>query len=141
MKLTIIKVASLGLLLGVFALPARAEWYDYLIRTTGLGWGNGYHAYDQCPPKRPLYPNAYSAPGCNNVAGPSHEPYYFELNNKQQEEVLPTAPANPAQPTPASMAPNPQAQYKPRSRYFQALEQNMQPQQMQARQPGPARPF
>ena len=146
MKLTIITVASLGLLLAAFALPARADWH-YLIRTSGLGWSDGYHAYDQCPPRKPLHQHfvlpGYSKTGYGNTYAPPHEPYYFELNNKQQEtEMLPAAPADnsaPAAPTPAT-APNPQAQYKPRSRYFQALEQNSQ-QPLQARQPGYVRPY
>ena len=140
MKIIFSRVASRGLLLGALVFPARADWH-YLIRTSGLGWSDGYHAYDQCPPKKPLHQH-FVLPG-NSYAPPPHEPYYFELNNKQQEtEMLPAAPADnsaPAAPTPAA-APNPQAQYKPRSRYFQALEQNSQ-QPLQARQPGYVRPY
>ena len=46
MKLTIVKIASVGIILGVSVIPARAEWLHYVVRTSGLGWSDGYHAYD-----------------------------------------------------------------------------------------------
>ncbi|WP_254513455.1 hypothetical protein [Anatilimnocola floriformis] len=143
MKRTIIKAASLGLLLGALALPARADWLNYIVRTSGLAWSDGYHAYDQCPPKQKPFHQYSVMPGTTtygNSHAPAHEPYYFELNNKQQEqEAIPT-PAGMLPAAPQTTAPNPQAQYKPRSRYFQALEQNTQ-QPLQARQPATTRPY
>jgi hypothetical protein len=140
MKLTITKFVSLGILLGLSVVPARADWLNYVVRTSGLAWSDGYHAYDQCPPKKHCHQHAFTLPGYGkSYASPQHEPYYFELNNNQPAEMLPQSPAEAA---PAkSTLPNPQAQYKPQSRYFQAIEQNAQSQQLQARQPGPARPY
>jgi|GEM_PF-2888839 len=141
MKLTFIKVASL-LLLGAFTLSARADWLNYVVRTSGLAWSDGYHAYDQCPPKKHCHQHFFQLPAYGPRYFAPQEPYYFELNNKQQEETLPSAPAvNSPAPALPSSAPNPQAQYKPRSPYFQALEQSAQPQQLHARQPAAARPY
>lgn len=146
MKLTIIKIASLGFLLSCTALPARAELLNYLVRTSGLAWSDGYHAYDQCPPKKPCHQHFFALPGYG--ASPTHAqhtPYYFEQNNDAGDADLPAAPAAPPSNAPAlnPQAPNPQAQYKPQSRYFQALERGMQMQQpqQQARRPANAPPF
>jgi hypothetical protein len=144
MKLTIIKVASLGILLGLLVLPARAELFNYVVRTSGLGWSNGYHAYDQCPPRKHLH-QQFGAPGYGSPTQAQQTPYYFEQNNDVPETDLPPAPTTqPNAPALNPQLPNPQAQYKPRSRYFQAVEQELgtqQPQQMQARRPANAPPY
>jgi hypothetical protein len=152
MKLTIIKVASLGLVLGSFVLPARADWFNYVVRTSGLGWSDGYHAYDQCPPcQRGHHPikHPFVLPGYGGSAEP-HAPYYFEQPDLPAEP-LPSAPANAPATGPAlrgpespmtSTLPDPQARYKPRSRYFEALQRESQPsEQLQARRPSNAPPF
>lgn len=147
MKRHTIAVAALAILLGSFALPARADWFNYVVRTSGLAWSDGYHAYDQCPPKKQCHQHFFPLPAHGASANVPHEPYYFE-KNESTAAPLPPAPteANPLN-SPHNTAPrnstlpNPQAQYKPRSRYFQALEQNAQPQTLQARQPALARPY
>lgn len=145
MKRTIIKVASLGILLGMLVLPARADWLNYIVRTSGLAWSDGYHAYDQCPPKRHCQQHSIAAPSYGGSAPASQAPYYFEQNNDVPAEDLPSAPAVGPRNAPAlnPQLPNPQAQYKPRSPYFQALERGVQqqPQHMQARRPANAPPY
>ncbi len=148
MKLTIINVASLGILLGSFAIPAHAEWgLNYLVRTSGLAWSDGYHAYDQCPPRKACQQHFFALPGYSGApTAAQHTPYYFEQNNNEPAVHLPPAPVTGPANTPAlnPQLPNPQAQYKPRSRYFQAVEQGLsaqQPQQLQARRPANAPPF
>jgi hypothetical protein len=151
MKLTIIKIASLGLVLGSMVLPARADWFNYVVRTSGLGWSDGYHAYDQCPPRHSKH--AFALPGYGGGSAAPHAPYYFEQpgHSQQQSDLpeapLPSAPANgPALRSPespmTSTLPDPQARYKPRSRYFDALQRETQsPEQLQARRPTNAPPF
>ncbi len=34
------------------AASAQAGWFNGLGRHLGLGWSDGYHACDQCPPQR-----------------------------------------------------------------------------------------
>lgn len=152
MKRTFIKIASLGILLAGATLPARADWFNYVVRTSGLGWSDGYHANDQCPPKKGHLPikHPFALPGYGNSAAP-HAPYYFEERDlpsaPSATEQLPSAPANaPALRGPdspmSSMLPDPQARYKPRSRYFEALQRESQPnEQLQARRPANAPPF
>lgn len=152
MKRTFIKIASLGILLGAVVLPARADWFNYVVRTSGLAWSDGYHAYDQCPPKKGHSPkHPFVLPGYGQPE--RHAPYYFE---ERQERDLPSAPVQDQQPSspangPAlrgpdspmsSTLPDPQARYKPRSRYFEALQRESQPaEQLQARRPANAPPF
>jgi hypothetical protein len=147
MKLMIIKIASLGILLGVTALPARADWLNYVVRTSGLAWSDGYHAYDQCPPKKGHLPikHPFALPGYGQSVEP-HAPYYFEQPDLPQAP-LPSAPNNvpalrgPESPM-TSTLPDPQARYKPRNRYFEALQRESQPaEQLQARRPANAPPF
>lgn len=42
-------VMALGLILAT-AATAHAGWLNRLGRHLGLGWSDGYHAFDQCPP-------------------------------------------------------------------------------------------
>lgn len=146
MKRTIIKVASVGLVFGAFALPARADWFNYVVRTSGLGWSDGYHAYDQCPPcERGHARHSFAQPGYGAASAAPRAPYYFERPDLPPEP-LPSAPANgPALRGPdgpmTSTLPDPQARYKPRSRYFEALQRETQPEQLQARRPTNAPPF
>jgi hypothetical protein len=127
MKLTLIRFAALGLVLGWTVVPARAEWLHYLVRSSGLAWSDGYHAYDQCPPKQahhfPIRVPGYSSNSWGNCERPG--PYYFEETQPTGPE-LNAAPAQgetlPPAPPVDSRAPNPQARYQPRNRYFQALE-------------------
>ena len=147
MKLTIIKIASVGLLVGSFVIPARADWFNYVVRTSGLGWSDGYHAYDQCPPRHSKHP--FALPGYGGSAAP-HAPYYFEQPDLPPEP-LPSAPAEVPPSGPGlrgpespmnSTQPDPQARYKPRSRYFEALQRESQsPEQLQARRPANSPPF
>ncbi len=146
MKLTIIKTASLGILLGISTISSAADWLNYVVRTSGLGWSDGYHAYDQCPPCQrghfPIKP-PFALPGYGAAQGP-HAPYYFE-------ETLPAAPAQPATAPLSDLLPSPQARYNPRSRYFEALQaqsfaseqgiEARQTEQQQARRPAIAPPF
>lgn len=145
MKRTIIKITSLGILLGAIVLPARADWFNYVVRTSGLAWSDGYHAYDQCPPcKRPSSMHPFASPGYGQSE--RHAPYYFE-ERELPSAPLPSAPENaPALRGPESpmnsVLPDPQARYKPRSRYFEALQrESQQPEQLQARRPANAPPF
>jgi hypothetical protein len=152
MRRTFIKIASLGILLGAVVLPARADWFNYVVRTSGLAWSDGYHAYDQCPPKKGHFPqHPLVLPGYDKPE--RHAPYYFEERQERDrpsasaQEQLPSAPTNaPALRGPdspmSSTLPDPQARYKPRSRYFEALQRESQPaEQLQARRPANAPPF
>ncbi|QDU28497.1 hypothetical protein ETAA8_35980 [Anatilimnocola aggregata] len=162
MKQTIVKIGTLGLLLCTTTLPARADWFNYVVRTSGLGWSSGYHAYDQCPP-RPTHghfpiKHPFAMPGYEMHSGLSsgaHAPYYFEEQAPSTPQPAPT----PAEPLPSAPSgpmserlPDPQARYQPRSRYFEALQAEQQqayPQQTatrpqetrQARRPSNAPPF
>jgi hypothetical protein len=154
MRRTFIKIASLGILLGAVVLPARADWFNYVVRTSGLAWSDGYHAYDQCPPKKGhcSSKHPFTLPGFGASSAP-HAPYYFEERHERDlpaspaQEQLPSAPTNaPALRGPdspmSSTLPDPQARYKPRSRYFEALQRESQPaEQLQARRPANAPPF
>lgn len=82
------KVKLLLPLLCVFAASlapsaAQADWFQELVRSTGLGWSDGYHAYAGCPRCGPQ-PPAWSEPD-----GP-HFPLWGE-----------SSPATAPQPTPA----------------------------------------
>jgi len=137
MKQTIVKIGAFGLLLGVVTLPARADWLNYVVRTSGLAWSDGYHAYDQCPPKSSCghFPirHPFTLPGYGMGSGYSssaHAPYYFE--EQLPAGSTPTSPT-PAQPLPSAPSepqnerlPDPQASHKPRSRYFEALQTEQQ---------------
>ena len=149
MKLTFIRFASLGLVLGLSVVPARAEWLNYLVRTSGLAWSDGYHAYDQCPPRQTAHHFPIRAPGHGSSYEP-HAPYYFEETLPNSRPELNAAPAQgetlPPAPPMDSRAPDPQARYQPRNRYFQALEAEArgglptQPVQLEARRPEPRQP-
>lgn len=146
MKLTLIRFASLGLVLGLAVVPARAEWLHYLVRTSGLAWSDGYHAYDQCPPRKQAHHFPVRVPGYGGGYEP-RAPYYFEESLPSAAPELNSAPAQGEQlPAPMnSREPDPQARYQPRNRYFQALEAEArgglptQPLQMEARRPAPPR--
>lgn len=152
MKLTTVKIASLGLVLGAATLPAQAEWLNYVVRTSGLAWSDGYHAYDQCPPcqKHGHWPikHSFVLPGYPSSSGP-HSPYYFE--EQAQPAVSPTPAAEPLPNAPAErsnlLLADPQARYRPRNRYFEALRGESQgtlPSQadtQQARRPANLPPF
>ena len=154
MKLTLIRFAALAFVLGFSALPARAELLNYLVRTSGLAWSNGYHAYDQCPPKQQAHHFPIRVPGCTSCYGGSqqpHAPYYFEEQRPNSGPEMNAAPPQgemlPPAPPMDSRAPNPQARYQPRNRYFQALEAEArgglpaQPVQLEARRPANRPPY
>lgn len=156
MKLTLIRCAALCLVLGCAVGPARAEWFNYLVRTSGLAWSDGYHAYDQCPPKQKAHHFPLRTTGVSSGYGSQqHAPYYFEENLPGSKSEINAQPAHgetlPPAPPVNSRAPDPQARYQPRSRYFQALEAEArgglptQPVQMEARrldrQPASRPPF
>jgi hypothetical protein len=146
MKVTLIRIATLGFVLGFSVVPARAEWLNYLVRTSGLAWSDGYHAHDQCPPRHRAH--YFGWPGSSYGGYAPAGPYYFEESNYNPTvepsptpaEVLPSAPSG----TYREMSP--QARYQPRSRYFQALEAEArgavpgQPAQLEARRPQPYHP-
>lgn len=62
---------------------AHADWFQQLVRSTGLGWSDGYHAYAGCPRCGP------QPPAWSEAEGP-HFPLWGE-----------SSPANSRQPTPA----------------------------------------
>jgi hypothetical protein len=153
MKLKFVQFASLGIVLSLSALPARAEWLHYLVRTSGLAWSDGYHAKDQCPPRQHHFP--IRLPGASpgySASYEQHPPYYFEEtlpSTTGQPDGSPTE--SPAMQSPQAplnpRAPHPQAHYKPRNRYFEALEAEsrgglpQQPVQMEARRPAFSPPY
>jgi len=137
MKRTIISSVTTGLLLSLAAQASGGDWGNFIVRTSGLGWSDGYHAYDQCPPKtHGHFPVRTPAkfPTWGGVQEP-HAPYYFEEPGykaeaaKEANELLP--PAEPKGVDPRT--PSPQARYQPRTRYFQALQAEQQSQLQQAR--------
>jgi hypothetical protein len=146
MKRTIIAGAAIGLLIGS-AHFAHADWFNYLVRTSGLGWSDGYHAYDQCPPRQHGHfpvrlPHSFPA----YQAAQEHAPYYFEEPESKASQPAEQLPPATTGPTDARL-PSPQARYQPHSRYFQALQAEQQgglpaqPQWQQARLPQQAPPF
>ncbi|WP_425613715.1 hypothetical protein NA78x_003554 [Anatilimnocola sp. NA78] len=135
MKQTIVKIGAFSLLLGATTLPAQAEWFSYVVRTSGLGWSDGYHAYDQCPPKSscghfPIrHPYALPGYGVNNAYSSGHAPYYFEEQvpaGAAQPTPAPQLPSAPAEPASNRLLPDPHASHKRRSRYFEALQAEQQ---------------
>ena len=51
MRTRLFAIAATALLLGS-AAPASATWVNELGRNLGLGWSDGYHAYEGCPDPR-----------------------------------------------------------------------------------------
>lgn len=140
---TIITAVFTGLSLGGLASATGADWMHYWIRPTGLGWSDGYHAFDQCPPRHGHHPIRHGATlppwGTAPTLPPwgtapeTHAPYYFEEPAYKSEaaaesqELLPPADNNSINPRPVNpRTPSPQARYQPRSRYFQAIEMDQQ---------------
>jgi hypothetical protein len=162
MQLTTVKFVSIGLVLGA-SFTARGEWLNYVVRTSGLAWSDGYHAYDQCPPcQKSHWPlqHSFTLPGYSSYGAPRSEPYYFEeravphgLPNPATEaprsEPLPSAPAEaaPANSSHNRMLPDPHARHQPRSRYFDAIRAESQGTELrqletqQARRPSNLPPF
>lgn len=113
------------------------DWMNFVVRTSGLGWSDGYHAYDQCPPKHQGHgPHRLPAKFPTWSSGQEQQaPYYFEEPGykagavKEANELLPTADAKGGDPR----TPSPQARYQPRNRYFEALQAEQQSPLQQAR--------
>jgi hypothetical protein len=134
LKRTIITAVFTGLSLSGLASAKSADWMHYLVRPTGLGWSDGYHAFDQCPPRQTHFPIRHgSTHPAWGAAQESHAPYYFEEPSykadaaAESQELLPPAEGNPGNPRPINpRTPSPQARYQPRSRYFQTLEMDQQ---------------
>jgi hypothetical protein len=146
MQRTLFTAAALAAMLTGLTTPCRADWFNYVVRTSGLGWSDGYHAYDQCPPTRHhlsgRHPHAFPTWGTPTER---IEPYYFEEPSYQSAppaEELPSAPAD-ANPR----TPSPQARYQSQSPYFQALRAEQQgglpgqPTTLQAHRPQNRPPF
>jgi hypothetical protein len=51
MRTRLFAIAATAFLLGS-AAPASASWVNELGRNLGLGWSDGYHAYEGCPDPR-----------------------------------------------------------------------------------------
>jgi hypothetical protein len=141
MKRFIITAAFTCLSCGGLANAVGADWMHFLVRPSGLGWSDGYHAFDQCPPRHGHFPIRHGAtlPAWNAGHEP-HTPYYFEEPAykadaaAESRELLPPADNSPStQRHPNPRTPSPQARYQPRSRYFQAIE--IEQQMQTARRP------
>jgi hypothetical protein len=138
MQRIIFAAAALFAVVASFATPCRADLFNYVVRTSGLGWSDGYHACDQCPPRRHhAHGHHFALPSWGASQEP-HAPYYIEepAHRAAPVEQLPSAPADVD-----SRAPNPQARYQPQSRYFQALQAEQQGETLQARRPVTRPPF
>jgi hypothetical protein len=137
MKRTIFSSLTAGLLFCLASQASAGDWVNFIWRPSGLGWSDGYHAQDQCPPRThghfPVrHPVTFPAWG---AAHDSHAPYYFEEPGyksdgaKEANELLPSAEPKSANPR----IPSPQARYQPRNRYFETLHAEQQSQLQQAR--------
>ena len=68
--------AILILLFG--SAPARAGWMNELARSSGLGWSDGYHAYDGCA-GRSRKSQPWSGRSRRNISSDEHlHPYLAE---------------------------------------------------------------
>jgi hypothetical protein len=137
MKRTIISSLTAGLLFCLASQASAHDWVSFICRPSGLGWSDGYHAQDQCPPRthghhpvrHPVTFPAWSA------AHETPAPYYFEEPGYKAEaardanELLPSSEPTNANPR----SPSPQARYQPRNRYFETLQAQQQSQLQQAR--------
>lgn len=69
------------------ALTAQAGWWSGLGRHLGIGWSDGYHAFDQCPPSRDQ--GFAIPPGGVVPTGPSYIPDAQPTPAMPHAETLP----------------------------------------------------
>jgi len=137
MHKTYLMSLAVALLVSASAQAGGHDWVNFVVRTSGLGWSDGYHAYDQCPPKHQghgLHRLPAKFPSWS-AGQEQHAPYYFEEpgykadTGKNSNELLPPVDAKGADPR----TPSPQARNQPRNRYFEAVHAEQQSQLQQAR--------
>lgn len=102
MRTRLFALAATALLFASTA-PASAGWVNELGRNMGLGWSDGYHAYDNCPAP-PLRSQPW--PRRSNRSGGMEDPLVPYL--------VPTPAANPdPQPLPPQPPPAPRTSRAP----------------------------
>jgi hypothetical protein len=75
------------LLIVATAATANAGWWSGLGRHLGIGWSDGYHAFDQCPPCRE---SGFAIPPGGYVPrGPAYLPDARPTPVMPQPEMLP----------------------------------------------------
>jgi hypothetical protein len=101
MRTRLFALAATAILLAT-AAPASASWVNELGRNLGLGWSDGYHAYEGCPD-----PRLRSQPWQrrSNRGGTSEESLVPYLQPTPAVRPAPAPPSLPPQQTSRTPAP------------------------------------